>query len=127
MAKVLFVSSSIAIAVLLLVLQVTNPASIHPIGLLGVFFLIYITWVAIMTTIVYGSARLVQLASQFGRSQMSAGRMITFNQAYLYGSLLAFAPVILLGIQSVGSLGVLDVILVVVFEAVLCFYVWRRQ
>lgn len=80
-----------------------------------------------MTTIVYGSARLVQLASQFGRSQMSAGRMITFNQAYLYGSLLAFAPVILLGIQSVGSLGVLDVILVVVFEAVLCFYVWRRQ
>lgn len=126
-AKILFVSSSIAVAVLFIILQITNPASIHPVGLLGVFFLIYVVFVGLMTLVVFTTGQLTALLGRYLKASSVSRRKVSLQQAYLYGSLLALAPVILIGMQSVGSLGFVDVVLVIVFEAVICFYVWRRQ
>lgn len=51
---------------------------------------------------------------------------IGVRRAYYIASVLAFAPVSIAGMQSLGQLQARDVILLVVFEAVAIFYVIKR-
>lgn len=125
-AKFIVVSGSIAAAVLFVVLQLTTPATIHPVGLLGVFILIYIVIASVVTLILYqlGMIRRNLIARS---PQQKVLPVWTLRSAYLYGSVVAFAPVIFLGMMSVGTIGVVDVLLVVVLESIALFYLWRRQ
>ena len=45
---------------------------------------------------------------------------------YYFSSVLALAPVILLGIQSIGGIKLFDICLVVIFEVIACLYVYKR-
>ncbi|MGV9001998.1 MAG: hypothetical protein ACOH18_03530 [Candidatus Saccharimonadaceae bacterium] len=49
-----------------------------------------------------------------------------FKRAYYYSTVLAAAPVMLIGLQSVRSIGVYESILVILFEVVACVYVSKR-
>ncbi len=53
-------------------------------------------------------------------------RPIQFHRAYYFSTVLAAAPVMLIGLQSVQSVGIYEVILVVLFEVVACIYISRR-
>ena len=50
----------------------------------------------------------------------------SFLRACLYGSVVSLAPVILVAIQSVGAVNFYEVALVVSFELVAIFYVYRQ-
>lgn len=49
-----------------------------------------------------------------------------FRRAYYFSTALAAAPVMLIGLQSVQSVGVYEVLLVIIFEIVACVYINRR-
>ncbi len=51
---------------------------------------------------------------------------MSFRRAYYYSTVLAMAPVMLIGLQSVGSVGFYEVLLVTIFEVVACVYISRR-
>lgn len=124
--KFLVALGSLSAVALFTVLQLTTPASVHPVGLLGIFILIYILITVVATLGLYAGIRLFQqfTISVFGRASIKNAPSI--QRAYLYGTILAFAPVILIGMRSVGSFGFVDISLVVAFELIACFYIWRR-
>jgi hypothetical protein len=53
-------------------------------------------------------------------------KTLSFRRSYYYSTILAAAPVMLIGLQSVGSVGVYEVILILVFVVIGCVYVTKR-
>ena len=111
---------------LFVILQTTTPSSIHPVGLLGVFILLYIVIGAIVLYVLYIGAKLLAKLKSIttGRPAQSA---LTFQRAYIYATVMALAPVVLIGMRSVGSFGLIDILLVLLFEVIAWFYIWKRQ
>jgi len=52
---------------------------------------------------------------------------MAFRRAYYFSTVLAAAPVMLIGLQSVQSVGVYELLLVGIFEIVACVYVSKRM
>jgi hypothetical membrane protein len=70
--------------------------------------------------------RLIVMVSS-GMTARKPLRKMEFRRAYYFSTVLAAAPVMLIGLQSVQSIGVYEVILVLIFEVVACLYVSRRM
>ncbi|MEO8691184.1 MAG: hypothetical protein ABI397_00190 [Candidatus Saccharimonas sp.] len=118
--KTLALSTLASFVVLLAFMQVTSPSTTHPIGLLFVFILLYMLALGVLTYILYvGSSLAVSL--RFTRARLSLKR------AYIYASVVALAPVILVCIQTIGTISLYEVILVIAFEVIACFYVARHR
>jgi hypothetical protein len=52
---------------------------------------------------------------------------VTLKRSYIYGSVLALAPVLILGMRSIGRAGVYEVVLVVIFEVIACLYIAKQR
>lgn len=125
LGKVLAVSSLCALVLLSALMQTTTPSSIHPLGILAVFVLIYVLALGVLTFFVFWGSWLVQKA--YKRSRVATATGLTIRRAYLYGSVLALAPVMIVGMASIGRLDFYQVLLVLLFECAACFYVTRRR
>lgn len=122
--RVLILVSLASLISLGLILQSTTPSDVAPIGLLGVFALIYIGIVGITTGVIYMFSRIISdLATIMFRKNIP---ILRERASYLYGSVLAMAPVIYLAMSSVGSRGLGSIMLIVVFEVLAIFYISRR-
>lgn len=53
-------------------------------------------------------------------------RPMPFRRAYYFSTILAAAPVMLIGLQSVGAIGIYEFILVIIFEVIGCVYIAKR-
>lgn len=125
LGKVLAVSSLCAFVLLSALMQSTTPSSIHPLGILAVFVLIYVLALGVLTFFVFWGSRLIQKIDK--RRQGAGISRVTLRRTYLYGSVLALAPVMAIGMASIGRLDFYQVLLVVLFECAACFYVARRR
>lgn len=103
----------------------TSPADAGPFGLLTIFITAYLTFVGMISFFLYGVNRLALLVLAKGTAK-KAVRNFTFKRAYYYSTVLALAPVLLIGLQSVGSIGFYEVGLVILFEIIACVYVGKR-
>jgi hypothetical protein len=123
LSKVLAIVTLSAFVLLSALLQSTTPATIHPLGILSVFVLFYLLVLGVLTFFMSALSKL--LARFEGRAH--AVRAMTFQQAYYYASVVALAPVLLVGMHSIGRGTIWDIILVIAFEAIACFYIAKRQ
>lgn len=123
LGKVLAILSLCAFVLLSALMQSTTPLTIHPLGILFVFVLLYVLALGVLTFFVYAVNRVWNKA----RRGTPAHTEMSLKRAYIYGSVLALAPVMLVGTASIGRFGVYEVALSVVFEVVACFYVTRQR
>lgn len=124
-AKLIAVSMTIGLIGLILIMQLTTPATIHPIGLLAFFVCLYILMAGIFGVLIrYFSKISSSLAS---RMRSLKRQPLSLVQSYRYGTVVAFAPVVLLAMQTVGGIQPLDVLFVVLFVGVALFYVAKRS
>jgi hypothetical protein len=109
----------------LLMLQLTTPQMVGPLGVLAFFVLVYIFFACVIY-LALGAA--IGVLKRTARKGKWAARLESVPSAklYYYSSFIALAPVIMLGMRSVGLLRPVDVLLVVVFELLGCFYISRR-
>lgn len=115
----------VALVIAGLMLTMTRPGEVGPFGVLALFILLYI---------VAGSVIYVSLTAVIGvlRKILPPGSLrlwldnLPHTKVYYYTTVLALMPVVLLGMASVGSIGGLDVLLVLLFELLACFYISRR-
>lgn len=103
-----------SVAILLVMLNFTTPSGIGPVGVLLFFCLVYLVMLGVMTGVVM----------LFRRITGKKGGMT--HRDRLYGAILAFAPIMLLLAQSLGSISVLTIALVVIFVSLGCFLVAKR-
>lgn len=123
LGKVLGIATLAAFVLLSAIMQVTSPSTIHPLGILAVFILLYLLALGTLTFLLVGIHRVIVAFMPSHRK----GKHFTVQTAYYYASVLALAPVMIIGMRSIGRSGLYDVALVVVFELVACFYISKRR
>lgn len=123
--KVLIFSLVGSIGLLAALMQTTTPATTGPIGVLMVFVLLYVAALSSLTFLIYkGSQLLVRLSrSVTVKRPLSA---FSLTRAYYFSSVLALAPVMIIGMQSVGEVGLYDLVLVGAFVFIACLYIAKR-
>ena len=116
--------SVLALAVLLALLIFTTPVSAGPFGLLLVLVAAYIFSIGVISLVLYWGSRLTTYMVS-GFVVKKPLKPIQYRRAYYYSTMLAMAPVMIVGLQSVGALGVYEVLLVFLFEIISCIYISR--
>ena len=124
--RILATISLASLCVLSLMLTFTSPATAGPFGLLVIFITAYLTFVGLISFFLFGINRLIMMVSK-GMTLRKPFQPMQFRRAYYYSTVLAAAPVMLIGLQSVRSIGMYEIILVIIFEVVACLYVTKRM
>lgn len=122
LGKVLALSTLLAFVFLSALLQSTSPSTIHPAGILIVFILLYVLALGVLTFCLAAIARIITRLHR----RDGDGKVMSLQQAYYYASVLALAPVMLIGARSIGRTGAYDIILIMAFECIACFYISKR-
>jgi hypothetical protein len=114
-----------AIVLLSVLLQTTAPATIGPLGILLVFILLYVSVLGVLTFLLFGCSKVMSkvITTVTGRSVFQP---LSLGRSYYYSSVLALAPVLFVGMQSVGEVSSYDILLVVLFVVIACVYIAKR-
>lgn len=103
---------------IIFVLQLTSPLALGPAGILCVFGLFYAAINSALFAALYFAAFVV---NRFSKKHFST------RKAYYVASVLALGPVFMMALNTLGQLGLVEVLLVVVLLGIACFYVIRRS
>lgn len=125
LGKGIAVSSGVALVALVLIMQTTTPTTIGPLGVLVVFVLLYIAVLGVLTFLLYGGSYALARMSRSVTVRRPL-QALPLARSYYFSSVLALAPVMLVGIQSVADIGVYDVLLVGLFVVMACVYIRKR-
>lgn len=123
--KSIIISIVVSIIALSAILQTTTPTTIGPLGILVVFILIYITALGVLTFLLKGGNYAAIKIGKLLSLRRPVQRM-TLGRAYYFSSVIALAPVMLVGVQSVTDIGIYDITLVALFTVIACVYVGKR-
>ena len=123
--KLLFIIGLASAGLLLLVLNLTTPSTAGAGGVLVVFFLGYIVTLAIVTFSLWGTTRVLLRFAGTSRVLRNV-KQLSLTRSYYYATVISFAPVLLVSLQSVGGVGIYEVGLVVLFVILGCIYIARR-
>lgn len=123
LGKVLATTTLIAFVLLSALLQSTSPSTIHPVGILVIFVLIYTLALGLLTFFIFGIGRIMRGFIKHVRKSQE----MSLQRAYYFASVLALAPVMYMGVRSIGRTGVYELALIIVFEIIACFYIAKRQ
>ncbi len=116
---IMTVVSAVMLGVLLFT---TTPSSTGPLGILGFFVFMYITALGVLTFLFWSIGLLAAKLPSKRRRTFA----VTPKGAYYYASVIALVPVMLIAIQSVGEVGVYQVLLVSFFVVIAWIYVTNR-
>jgi hypothetical protein len=125
LGRILTISFILATMLLVILLQTTTPATIGPLGILFVFILMYVSALCALTFLLFIVSKVVARLS----SSLTVRRPIqrlSLIKSYYFSSVIALAPVMFIGMQSVGEVGFYDVLLIVVFVIISCVYIAKR-
>lgn len=124
--RVIATTSIASLCVLIMMLTFTSPSTTGPFGLLVLFITAYLTFLGAISFFLFGMNRLLIMVGTT-MSVRKPLRPMQFRRAYYFSTVLAAAPVMLIGLQSVQSVGVYEILLVALFEVVACVYIGRRM
>ena len=116
---------SISLIIAGLMLTMTRPGEVGPFGVLAFFVLLYLSAGSLIYMLLTGIIYVLMRVLPPGSLRLWLEN-VSHTKVYYYTTVLALAPVVLLGMASVGSIGGLDIVLVVLFEILACFYISRR-
>ena len=102
------------LAALIVMLKLTSPTEIGPIGVLLFFTTLYLS--------IFGIITLVMQAFFYLASKRQSLR----NKDYLYSAVLAFGPIMLLMARSFGAINLWTIALIIVFLSLAEFLVYKR-
>ncbi len=118
-------ASVVSLCLLAVLLNVMAPSNAGPFGVLAVFVLIYISCMGIVTLIIYAFSRLIAHLSVIVMARRPIVAL-SFRRSYYFSTVLSAIPVILIGLQSVGNIGIYEYLLVLIYAVIGCTYV-RKQ
>jgi len=110
---------------LIVLLNVTTPATAGPFGILIIFVFAYFSLIGLMTNFLYWISRLIAHLST-GIVTRKPFEPLTLKRSYYYSTVVAAAPIMLIGLQSVGAVGFYEFLLVFIFIIIGCLYISKR-
>lgn len=115
----------VSASLLLIIMTTYEPSTIGALGIFAVFFLGYIVVLTVLSAVFW---MLVSISRRTkGRSRLIRKiSYLTPRDVYYYSSVVALAPVILVSLRSVGTVGVYEVGLVAIFVGLACLFIAKR-
>jgi len=115
----LFALPAIWLACIFFVLNITSPLVVGPAGILLLFGLGY----AFISSLLYVLLHLFVkiLVKLTGKRIMSERRL------YYLSCVIGLGPLFLLALNTLGKLGIVEIVLVVLLVGLACFYILRRS
>lgn len=104
-----------------------DPAKVGPVGILGVFVVMYVITLSLVFSLVHVGLGLA--ARVLARARLTHPRAwrVGAQKAYYIASIVAFGPIFLLAVSTLGQLQFRDVALVVTFLTLATVYVLKRS
>lgn len=120
LSKTLIVTGLISAISIIVIMTLSNPSQAGPTGILTLFICMYIVVMSATSFILLSASRLL---SKFGVVRIQP---LNMRRAYYYASVLALGPILFIGMQSVSSVGIYEIGLVLALLMLGCVYVARR-
>ena len=114
-------------AILFALFQTTDPISIGPGGILVIFIFLYLFFVSCLFILLHFGTNMIGKIMLSRKTVEQRQWNIGVRKSYYIASIVAFAPVIFLAMQSIGQLQIRDVMLVSLLTIVAIFYVVKRS
>jgi len=99
LGKALAITTLGSFVLLSAILQSTSPSTVHPVVILIVFVLIYLLALGVLTFFILGINRLTK---SFVPDHRKPIVHMSLEKSYYFATVLALAPVLYLGVRSVG-------------------------
>lgn len=119
------ISTVIGFTLLAVLLNITTPATAGPFGILIIFIFAYISLLGVVTLVLYASSYVVAHLST-ALIPRKPFEPLTFKRSYYYSTVVAAAPIMIIGLQSVGAVGIYETMLVLFFVFLGCLYISKR-
>ncbi|MEI6851048.1 MAG: hypothetical protein WCK26_03720 [Candidatus Saccharibacteria bacterium] len=115
----------VSLGLLVMLLNITTPVTAGPFGILAIFICSYLSLIGIVTFFIYGISKIIAHLSValVSRKPFEA---LSFKRSYYFSTVIAAAPIMLIGIQSVGNVGLYEYLLMLVFIIIGCLYVSKK-
>jgi len=120
--KIITISSITALVLLTVLLNITNPASAGPFGILALFVSTYVVFVGLISGLIYIFSKIMSRLSFVFMSRRPIEAM-SLKNAYYYSTVISLAPIMLIGLNSVGAGSFYSTLLVAIFESIGIVYV----
>lgn len=123
--KIVVVITIVSLCLLIFLVNTSTPTGIGPFGILAVFMSAYLSLLGVMTFFIFSVSKLTaHLSTAFTvRKPILA---LSFKKSYYYSTVFAAAPIMLIGLQSVGSISPYELALVALFVVIGCIYITKR-
>ena len=112
--RIIYIVGIVGLAALILMLTITSPTEIGPLGVLLFFTTLYVVFFCAISLLLGAFVRLA-----FKRKELK-------NKDYLYSAVFAFGPIMLLMARSFGAINLWTVALIVIFLSLAEFLVYKR-
>ena len=122
--KIAITIGCVATLTVLLIINMTTPSGIGPFGVLLFLFSLYVALTSALYILLRFLFSILHVPNPRDGSKNRQDQKDI--QLYYFSSVIALAPVILLGIQSIGGIKLFDICLVTIFEVIACLYVYKR-
>lgn len=124
-SRILAIVTVVSASLLVALLFTTNPGSVGPAGLLLVFILGYLSLLGLVTFLLfYGVKFWVYLVKLITRRTIRF--QLTLKRSYLYASILATLPMMVVGLYSTGGISWYELLLISLFGAIGTLYIAKR-
>ena len=122
---ILSLSSISSLCLLFVLLNITTPVTAGPFGVISIFILAYISILGFITYIIYYFSKLL---SHLSAIFIMRKPLITLSmkRSYYFSTVISAIPILLVGLQSVGKIGIYEYILVFIFGIIGCVYVYKK-
>ncbi len=122
---IISITTLVSLCFLVMLLNTTTPANAGPFGILAIFIFAYVMLIGIISYIVYYASRIISRLSIIFRARRPY-EVLSFKHSYYYSSVIAALPILLIGLQSVGAIGIYELFLVIFFAVIGILYVSKR-
>lgn len=122
---VTLVTTIVSLCVLLLLLNYTTPVASGPLGILAIFIFIYLSLFGVVSFLIYFLSLLLKKISIIFLARKPI-EPLSFKNSCLYSSVIATAPVLVIGLKSVGAIGFYEFVLILFFVSIGCLYISKK-
>lgn len=123
--RIIIAIALVSLAALSILLNFTDPSTADPVVILGVFISGYLFLVSLLTFVIVFSSKIVNRLS-FAVIAKRPAPVLSLKKSYYYSTVLAVAPLILISLQSIGAIGIYEVILALLFIGLGLVYVAKK-
>lgn len=123
--KLVAASSVVSIVLLGVLLYTTTPTDIGPLGIFILFVLAYVSVLGVLTYLLFIFSKIISKLASFVTARQPL-HALSFRRSYYFSSILTLVPIMLIGLQSVGEVGLYEAFLVAFFAFIGCLYVAKR-